>query len=181
MKLIVGLGNPGTKYQFSRHNVGFLLMDLLSERYGCEFSRSKAFDSELSKAEVFSEKCLLVKPSTFMNLSGAPVSKVARYYGVSCEDVIVIHDDIDLPKMEVRYKKSGGHGGHNGIRSVASSLGSDKFARVKIGVGRPEEGSQIPMSDWVLTNFRKDELKLFHGDIFDKVSEHLKKFLQKSS
>jgi peptidyl-tRNA hydrolase, PTH1 family len=180
MKLVVGLGNPGTKYQFNLHNVGFLLLDLLSERFGFEFSRNKAFDSEISKAEIFSEKCLLIKPSTFMNLSGNPVAKVARYYGISCEDVIVIHDDLDLPELEVRFKKSGGHGGHNGIRSMIASLGDDKFARIKVGIGRPEQGSHIPMSDWVLTNFKQDKLELFHGEIMDKIAEHLQKFLQSS-
>jgi peptidyl-tRNA hydrolase, PTH1 family len=177
MKIVVGLGNPGAKYQFSRHNVGFLVLDLLADSYGFNFSRSSSFEADISKGELFSEKCLFVKPSTFMNLSGRSVAKIARYYGVSCTEILVIHDDLDLTEFEVRYKELGGHGGHNGVRSLIECLGANQFSRIKIGIGRPDPENSLDISDWVLKSFPKNKLDNFHEEVIIQVEKYLQKFL----
>lgn len=135
MWLIAGLGNPGPEYEWTRHNIGFLVVDRLAERW-----RAPAFSQQkkgaVARAIVRGEPCLLVKPLTYMNLSGECVQPLAAYYKVAPEHVIVVHDDIDLELGQIKLKRGGGHGGHNGVRSIAGRMGSD-FYRVRAGVGRP--------------------------------------------
>jgi PTH1 family peptidyl-tRNA hydrolase len=147
--LVVGLGNPGPRYALTRHNVGQLVLDELADR------RSEGFKAHKANARVAETwlrpgeaKLILAKPNSFMNVSGGPVSALARFYGVAPERVIVVHDELDIPFDSVRLKSGGGHGGHNGVRDVAKALGTPDFPRVRVGVGRPP-GRQDP-ADWVL-------------------------------
>lgn len=171
MKVIVGLGNPGQKYLFTRHNVGFILLDLMAVETGSDFQSTKMQGLAL-KTNLFSEPALLVKPQTFMNVSGACVSKVLNFYKLSPKDLIVLHDDIDMEHGKVKMKASGGHGGHNGIRNIIQALGTKDFWRIKIGVGRPaskNDGPESGVSNWVLGPFAKPELEDLKNQVYDDV------------
>ena len=135
MKLIVGLGNPGTKYEKTRHNVGFTVIDHLSEKFNLPLLAESRFKVELSKGEFF----YLLKPLMFMNNSGIPVFRVASFYKIMASDIWVIHDDIDLPLGKIRIRKGGASAGHHGIDSIIEHLGSDQFVRFRLGVGRGKE------------------------------------------
>jgi PTH1 family peptidyl-tRNA hydrolase len=163
MKLVVGLGNPGTEYRETRHNVGFQVIDELARRWNTEQWR-ESFDSLLLKTMRHGEPVLLCKPLTFMNLSGRAVVAVGGYYKVAPEDLLVVTDDVALPLGRLRARRGGSDGGHNGLRSIAQSLGSDVYARLRIGVGRGDiEGpdgrvvGRPGMADHVLGRFRPDE------------------------
>jgi PTH1 family peptidyl-tRNA hydrolase len=152
-KLIVGLGNPGTDYLFNRHNIGYMAVDVLAE--SCSASAwQKKFKGHLCRAEMGPHGLLLLKPATFMNLSGESVKEATDYFKIAPEDVIVFHDDIDLVSDQVRVKQGGGHGGHNGLRSLDAHIGKN-YWRVRLGVGRPEHKSEV--SDYVLGNFSKTD------------------------
>jgi len=148
MKLLVGLGNPGSKYQKTRHNVGFRFLDQLAQNEGVQCSASPRFRAEVGTWHAPSGKVLLVKPQTFMNDSGTAVAPLARYYGVVPEDIWVVYDDLDLPSGKIRLKSGGGHGGHNGLRSLHQHLNSSDYRRIRVGVGRPQHGQAVV--DWVL-------------------------------
>jgi len=147
MKLLVGLGNPGNKYEATRHNVGFRFLDLLAKHEGLRFNAAPRFHAETALWNKGSEKVLLIKPQTFMNNSGESIASLARYYDVEEQDIIVIYDDLDLPTRKLRIKKGGGHGGHNGLRSLHTHLSNTDYVRVKIGINRPVHGD---ISAWVL-------------------------------
>lgn len=153
MKLIVGLGNPGAKYARNRHNVGFLALDAISAAHGFAIWRSK-FQGQIAEGRLGAEKVLLLKPETFMNLSGDSVQAALAFHKLAPADLIVLHDEIDLPPGRVRIKAGGGAAGHNGLRSIAGHLGPD-FHRVRIGVGHP--GDKRLVSNYVLGDFAKDE------------------------
>src|SRR6188768_3638261 len=135
MLLLVGLGNPGPRYAYNRHNVGFMALELIRKRYGFSASRNR-FEGETSEGTVGGEKVLALKPMTFMNESGRAVGQAASFYKISPEDVIVMHDEIDLAPGKVRAKRGGGHAGHNGLRSITQHIGAE-FRRVRLGVGHP--------------------------------------------
>jgi len=154
MHLIAGLGNPGTKFEKTRHNLGFRVVDLLAERWG--FARFESrFDGEKAKGATHGKHVLLLKPQTFMNLSGASVAAAANYHKIAPGDVWVIHDDLDLPLGHLRIRTEGSSGGHNGVQSVIERLGTPKFVRFRVGVGRP--ASPVPVEDYVLQPFGPDE------------------------
>ena len=157
--LVVGLGNPGKEYAGNRHNVGFMVADLLASRVGAKFGRSKRAHADVAEGRLCfgGPKLVLVKPLTYMNLSGAPVSQLAQFFKVPVEKVIAVHDELDVPYGQVRVKRGGGEGGHNGLRSMSKSLGSKEYARVRFGVGRPP-GRQDP-ADYVLSDFSGAERK----------------------
>lgn len=157
--LLVGLGNPGREYAGNRHNVGFVVADLLAKRSGGNFGRHKRAVAEVAEGRlsIGGPRVVLVKPLTFMNLSGAPVAALAQFYKVPVEQVVAIHDELDVPYGELRIKRGGGEGGHNGLRSMSKSLGSKEYARVRFGVGRPP-GRQDP-ADFVLSDFSSAERK----------------------
>ena len=157
--LVVGLGNPGKEYAGNRHNVGFLVADLLASRVGAKFGRSKRAHAEVAEGRLGfgGPRVVLAKPLTFMNLSGAPVVSLAQFFKVPVENVIAIHDELDLPYGQVRAKRGGGEGGHNGLRSMSKSLASKEYARVRFGIGRPP-GRQDP-ADYVLSDFSAVERK----------------------
>lgn len=150
--VIVGLGNPGPRYESTRHNVGQLVVDELAARRGETFRAHKA---NARVAETWlrpgADKLVLAKPNTFMNVSGGPSANLARFYGVEPERVVVVHDELDIPFDTLKLKVGGGHGGHNGVRDVAKALGTPDFPRVRVGIGRPP-GRQDP-ADWVLDPF----------------------------
>ena len=154
--LIVGLGNPGPKYEFTRHNAGFLCMDLLAQQLGVKIDRIK-FKSVVADVAIEGSRCILMKPQTFMNNSGEAVRDAANFYKIPPEHIIILFDDISLPPGKLRIRRKGSDGGHNGIKSILYLLGSDQYPRIKLGVGakpRPD----YDLADWVLSTFQKDEL-----------------------
>ncbi len=149
--MIVGLGNPGADYLLTRHNIGFMAADFLAETLSAT-AWQKKFQGQLASATLSGTDFLLLKPLTFMNLSGQAVAEASRYYKIAPEDVIVIHDDIDLEAGQVKAKQGGGDGGHNGLKSIDAHIGKN-YWRVRLGIGRPEHKSEV--SDYVLGNFAK--------------------------
>lgn len=160
MKIIAGLGNPGDQYRMTRHNMGFLVLDALAEDAGIAVQKKK-FEALLGDGRMGAERVLLVKPQTFMNLSGQSVRQVIDFYQKTSEDLIVVHDDLDLPFGTVRVKVGGGDGGHKGVRSLMDHLGGGAFTRVRIGIGKP------PFKDdtehYVLQAFPKADLETLAG------------------
>lgn len=157
--LVVGLGNPGPEYARHRHNVGFMITDLIAQRAGLRFSRHRrvAADVAEGRLRIGGPRIVLVKPMTFMNLSGGPVAGLAQFYKVPVAQVIAVHDELDVPYEQLRLKQGGGEGGHNGLRSMSTSLGSKDYVRVRFGIGRPP-GRQNP-ADFVLSDFTTVERK----------------------
>ena len=153
-KLIVGLGNPGSKYQWTRHNAGFMVLDRFSQDAGIALTR-KNFSGLYGEGTYQGERLLLLKPQTFMNLSGRSVAAALNFHKIAIQDLIVIHDDLDIPFGRVKLKEDGGHAGHNGLRSLMQELGSGSFVRLRIGIGRPLHGDA---ADYVLSSFSGDEL-----------------------
>lgn len=153
--LIVGLGNPGKKYELTRHNAGFLFADLLADKQGVKISKIQ-FKSVTADIELAGKKCLLMKPQTFMNNSGEAVKQAAAFYKIPPEKIIVVFDDISLPCGKLRIRRKGSDGGHNGIKSIIYLLNSDKFPRVKLGIGEKPH-PDYELADWVLSAFKKDE------------------------
>ena len=154
MKLIVGLGNPGAKYEFTRHNAGFLMLDFYAKEKGFEINKLKN-KALISEQFINGEKVIFAKPQTFMNLSGDSVLLLAEYYGIDNEDIFIIYDDISLPLGKIRIRKKGSAGGHNGIKDLILKLSGDDFCRLKIGVSENGENDLI---DYVLGAFSKNEL-----------------------
>ena len=157
MHLIVGLGNPGDKYEKTRHNVGFMLLDYLARERGVTFRESK-WKALTVKTSMAGEPVILVKPETFMNRSGAAVAAVMNFYKVIPENVIVIHDDLDMGLGRIKAVSGGGDGGHKGIRSIIEQAGTRDFPRIKIGIGRPDTPS--PPDRYVLAGFGPEELEV---------------------
>ncbi len=158
MKLVVGLGNPGKQYSGNRHNVGFMVVDELARRWSADPFREK-FKAELSRARRGSDEAILLKPLTFMNLSGESVQKALAFYKLGLPDLIVIHDELDLPFGAVRVKVGGGLAGHNGLKSIVQHAAGPDFVRVRVGVGRPPQKG----ADHVLSDFSKLECSELSG------------------
>ena len=140
--MVIGLGNPGAQYRNTRHNAGFMVVDKIALDFNISVINTK-FDLIYGRGYVKDSEILLAKPMAYMNRSGPPVQKLAHYYRIQCEDMLVIHDDIDLAYGRVKIKEKGGHGGHNGIRSIMEAFGTGDFARLRIGVGRSEAGDSV--------------------------------------
>jgi PTH1 family peptidyl-tRNA hydrolase len=155
--LIVFLGNPGPKYECTRHNAGFMAGDALAKKLGVSINKLR-FKALTAAAEINGEKVLLMKPQTFMNLSGEAVGQAARFYKIPPERVLVVSDEISLPLGKLRVRPKGSAGGHNGLKSIIASLGSDAFPRIRIGVGAPPH-PDYDMADWVLSVFRNQDLE----------------------
>lgn len=154
--MLVGLGNPGRKYAPTRHNVGFMVIDRIAEINRIPMTQKK-FESLIGFGEIEDKKVILAKPQAFMNLSGPPVLGLSSYYGMTYERILVIHDDIDLIFGQIKIKAKGGHGGHNGIRSIMDAFGCGDFPRIRIGIGRP--GAQVDVTDHVLGKFFPEEIQ----------------------
>lgn len=173
MKVLVGLGNPGQKYEQTRHNAGFLILDILAEANGISWQGQK-FQGEFAKGRILGESCLLLKPQTYMNLSGRSVNQLLRFFKVDPKvDLIVLHDDIDVPFGKVKAKASGGHGGNNGIRSIIEETGVKDFTRIKLGVGRPQKQEDGDVSSWVLGRFSDEELAILQKEMLQDVMVRL--------
>ncbi len=156
--LIVGLGNPGRQYEITRHNAGFLFMDMLSEKLNVKINKIK-YKSVIGEADIAGHRCILMKPQTFMNLSGEAVREACSFYKIPPENVVVIFDDISLPCGGLRIRRKGSAGGHNGIKSIILCLGSDNFPRIKLGVGEKPH-PDYDLADYVLSAFSKDDIPL---------------------
>jgi PTH1 family peptidyl-tRNA hydrolase len=163
LRIIVGLGNPGPEHLVTRHNAGFWFVDLLARRHGAEFRDYRKFSGETAKISIGGQDLVLLKPTTYMNRSGLSVRQLSDFYKVAPEEILVAHDELDLPVGAVRLKLAGGHGGHNGLRDLIAHLGED-FWRVRLGVGHP--GSKADVIDYVLTRAPRAEEDL----ILDAVS-----------
>lgn len=175
VKLIVGLGNPGSKYHETKHNVGFMAIDLLSKEWNVNFSEDKNFKAEIGSTFVDGEKVYLVKPTTFMNLSGVAVHALLAYFNIAIEDFIVIYDDLDMEVGKIRYRQKGSAGGHNGIKSIIAEIGTQEFDRIKIGIGRPKAGMTV--INHVLGKFDTDDHIAIENTL-DKVVESLCYYLK---
>ncbi|MBI1375456.1 MAG: aminoacyl-tRNA hydrolase [Phycisphaera sp.] len=158
MKLIVGLGNPGAEYRSTRHNAGFMALERLAERHGLDGPKSK-FHAAVVEGRIGNETVMLMQPMTFMNRSGLAVGDAVRFYKLPIEDVLVVVDDTALPVGSIRVRSSGGTGGHNGLADIQRVLGSNKYARLRVGIGEPKIGEhRIPLKDYVLGPFTDDQL-----------------------
>lgn len=153
MKLIIGLGNPGEKYQATRHNVGFMVADLIADRLAITMDRV-GWKSIYGKGKYHDTDIMILKPQTYMNLSGEAVGQVCRYFKVAVEDVMVIYDDMDLPTGKVKLRPAGGAGGHKGLLSIIEHLGSEKIIRIKVGIGRPQYHNPV---DYVTGIFSEEQ------------------------
>ena len=156
LRLIAGLGNPGNQYRETRHNAGFLVLDEIGREYSLATDKKK-FSTLYGRGSVENNELVLVKPMAYMNNSGPPLRRLADYFRISGEEILVIHDDIDLAFGRLKIKEKGGHGGHNGVRSLMDAFGGGDFARLRVGVGRSE--SRADVTDHVLGKFNAEELK----------------------
>jgi PTH1 family peptidyl-tRNA hydrolase len=143
VELIVGLGNPGAEYEDTRHNAGFWFVDTLARQQNVFFKSEKKFHGEVAKFSHAGQDVWLLKPETFMNLSGQAVQALARFYKINVENILVVHDDLDLPPGAARLKQGGGHGGHNGLRDIISKMGGNGFQRLRLGIGHPGDKSRV--------------------------------------
>lgn len=175
MKLIVWLGNPGLKYDKTRHNIGFAMIDARAEQEGFLWQQESKYKAEVSIWEKSGEKLLLCKPQTYMNLSGEAVAPLARFYKIEAKDILVVHDEIDFVTGRLALKLGGSAAGHNGLKSIIQKFGSADFYRLRIGVDRPAVSSQV--ADWVLSSFKPEERALLEqkqGEIFDLIDQFLR-------
>lgn len=155
--IVVGLGNPGNKYTYTRHNSGFLCLDMLSQKLNFRIDRLK-FKSLICDTKINGHRCIVMKPQTFMNNSGEAIRECANFYKIKPENIIVIYDDISLDVGKLRIRRKGTDGGHNGIKSIIYHLNSDQFPRIKLGCGKKPH-PDYDLIDWVISEFKKDELK----------------------
>lgn len=173
MKLIIGLGNIGKEYEGTRHNVGFMAIDQFAEKYNAIFKEEKRFKGFIAEARINGERIILLKPTTYMNLSGESVILVMQFYKINVNDIIVLNDDLDQPVGHVRFRAKGSAGGHNGLKSIISCIGTEEFKRIRIGIDRSKV---IPVVDWVLGKFSDDDNNKIRT-LFDKVNNGLLIFI----
>jgi len=166
-KIIAGLGNPGKEYARTRHNIGFLVIEALASKSRLSIDKTR-FDSEYAKARIKGKDVFLIKPLSYMNRSGFPLYKFSSYYKIDIEDIVIVHDDMDLEFGKIKIVKSRGHGGHNGVRSIVDAFGKKDCTRIRIGVGHP--GSRADVTGHVLGGFSPDEIPILNQCI-DKASD----------
>ncbi len=177
--VLAGLGNPGKKYENTRHNLGFMLADKCQELFAPDSDKKwrDKYDAQVLETQYEGQRLILCKPQTFMNLSGKAVVKLIKSSNATLNSLVVAYDDIDLPLGALRLKKGGGDGGHRGLRSIIDSVGSPEFVRLRMGVGRPEESDrEQEVSDWVLKKLSKDELEVV-SSLVDKAAQAVKEYL----
>jgi len=155
IQLVVGLGNPGAKYEQTRHNAGFWFVEEVARQYNTRFKSESKYKSEVARCSIAGNDCRLQKPTDFMNRSGLPVASLAGFYQIPRSSILIVHDDLDLPPGTVKLKKSGGHGGHNGLRDLIPHLGGNDFLRLRIGIGHP--GHRDDVVGYVLKNASRDD------------------------
>ena len=176
MKMVAGLGNPGREYEETPHNIGFQVVDLLIEHFGISGFQSK-FRSKICCTSISGESCFFIKPQTYMNKSGEAVAEFVNFYKIPLENILIISDDIDLAPGKVRFRDEGGHGGHNGLRSIIESLGNGNFHRIRFGVGRPADKDDVV--GHVLGRWSEAEKKLTRN-VFKIALKEMVKFLETS-
>lgn len=159
MFLVVGLGNPGNEYKKTRHNVGFMVIDKLADKLNIDLSKKK-FDAEFGEGRFGTEKIILAKPQTYMNLSGVSVSQILDFYKIDTDDLIVIYDDIDIEPGKIRVKPNGSAGTHNGMRNIVQMLATEAFPRIRVGTGKP--AGNIDLASYVLGNFNDEEIDVIN-------------------
>ena len=177
MKIVVGLGNPGLKYEFTRHNIGFRIVDSLARDIEIEFKKVKSYYSLISRGMINNHKVMLVKPQTFMNLSGRAVSKVVSYYKIPLQDLLIVYDDLNLELGQVRIRKKGSAGGHKGIESIMQYLDSEEIPRLRIGIGNPLVNFNFNCMSYVLSNFNNDEKDKI-GEVIQLSTEAIKTVIE---
>jgi len=178
MKLVVGLGNPGKEYAQNRHNVGFLVIDLLAKEEGIELSQ-KRFQARFGTGRLGGQKVVLMKPETFMNLSGDAVADAARFYKTEGEDLIVVQDELDLPIGRLQLRRGGGTAGHNGVIHIADRLGTNDFVRVRVGIGKPEgRGTRSGVVGHVLGDFAASE-RLLAAETIERAARAVRTAIEK--
>lgn len=176
MLLIVGLGNPGTKYKNTRHNIGFMAVDRVAEAHSIKCSKVD-FKSQWGKGVIEGKDVILVKPQTFMNLSGVAVNAMSEYFSLELKDILVIYDDVDLNLGSIRIRLRGGSGGHKGLESIIEHLGTSNFPRIRLGIGRPKDKMQGDVADYVLSSFKSDEKDVLE-QILNTASEAVEAILK---
>jgi len=175
MKVIIGLGNPGKQYETTRHNIGFRIIDELSKKLNAPAMQSK-FNGMYTVVHTTEGKVILVKPLTYMNLSGECVRPLMNYFDVDIDQILVIYDDLDFNPGQLRFRQKGSAGGHNGMKSLIAHLETDKFNRIRVGIGRPSNGMKI--SDYVLSSFSKEEMPLIE-EMIKKSTDACEEWLKK--
>ena len=176
MQLIIGLGNPGKIYSLNRHNVGFMALDYIAKNFGGEFVESKKFKNNVAEITAFGKKIFLVKSNNFMNLSGESLWIIKNHYKIAIEDILVLHDDLDLEFAKLKIKQGGSSGGHNGLKSLDAHIGSN-YVRLRIGIGRPKSNQNT--SDYVISNFTHEELKELEF-LFEYINQKSNLLLERS-
>ena len=168
MKLIVGLGNPGAEYKNTRHNIGFIFLNSFLSKENLSLDKKKFNGYYTDYVSSLGNKAILLEPQTYMNLSGDSIVEFSRYFKIALEDILIIHDDLDLDLAKVRIRSKGGSGGHNGLKSAISRLGSENFKRIRIGIGKD---NNIPVVDYVLSKFSKEDQEILNSkmEIVNKV------------
>ena len=161
--VIIGLGNPGKEYEKTPHNVGFMMVDAIAKANNIEFRLEKKHEAMIGSGIICGEKCYLIKPMTYMNLSGSAVRSFVEYYNIPLEDIVVIYDDMDLPTGKLRIRTNGSSGGHKGMKSIIENLKSNEFSRIRIGIDKPKPGVQVV--DYVLHKLTKAEMSLLEPTI----------------
>ncbi|VEU79693.1 aminoacyl-tRNA hydrolase [Haploplasma axanthum] len=164
MKLILGLGNIGEKYELTRHNVGFIVLDELANLYALDFKYDKDLEALIATKKINNEKVVFAKPTTYVNLSGNALSKIMKYYKIAKEDILVIYDDINLDLGRIRVRETNGHGGHNGIKDIIRHLSAQDFKRIRVGVGLDKS---MPLDHYVLGKFSKNEIEILKPAVID--------------
>lgn len=177
MKCIIGLGNIGKEYEYTRHNMGFVMLDKLAEKNNIKIDK-KMKKYIYGEGNINGEKVCLVKPTTYMNLSGEAIVELMNWYKIDKEDIVVIYDDIDIPFGDVRYRLNGSAGTHNGMRNIIAMIKTEDFARIRVGIEN-RNGVPIPLVDYVLQRMNKDEISKIDDAIYNIVEENVNKFLTK--
>ncbi len=177
MKCIIGLGNIGKEYEYTRHNMGFVMLDKIAEKNNIKIDK-KMKKYIYGEGNINGEKVCLVKPTTYMNLSGEAIVELMNWYKIDKEDIAVIYDDIDIPFGDVRYRLNGSAGTHNGMRNIIAMIKTEDFARIRVGIEN-RNGVPIPLVDYVLQRMSKDEIKTIDDTIYNIVEENVNKFLTK--
>ncbi|HGA1394563.1 TPA: aminoacyl-tRNA hydrolase [Streptococcus agalactiae] len=175
VKMIVGLGNPGSKYNDTKHNIGFMAVDRIVKKLDVNFTEDKNFKAEIGSDFINGEKIYFIKPTTFMNNSGIAVKALLTYYNISIKDMIIIYDDLDMEVGKIRFRQKGSAGGHNGIKSIIAHLGTQEFDRIKVGIGRPD--GRMTVINHVLGKFDKND-EIMISNTLDKVDNAVNYYLQ---
>lgn len=175
VKMIVGLGNPGSKYNDTKHNIGFMAVDRIVKKFDVNFTEDKNFKAEIGSDFINGEKIYFIKPTTFMNNSGIAVKALLTYYNISIKDMIIIYDDLDMEVGKIRFRQKGSAGGHNGIKSIIAHLGTQEFDRIKVGIGRPN--GRMTVINHVLGKFDKND-EIMISNTLDKVDNAVNYYLQ---